>query len=155
MLMFRGNNPPKQKCRFEGLGPEERLALVERATVDDYAAAVDAIHHKVAPERSHEAHTDVVKLIDPKTGEVRSYAAQPLERTSIMAHALANAKKVVQKYRTEGGSIEAALQGCGNLAAFGVVLAHKYKDGNGRTARTAGSLYTKVMTALILNRWQT
>lgn len=125
---------------FEGLQPEGRLELVERATVDDYVAAVDAIHRKVVPDHSHDPHPETMKLVDPKTGEIRSYTARPEERRGIMEHALGVAKQVAQKYREEGGSIEDALQRCANLAAFGVVLAHTYENGNGRTARTLGEL---------------
>jgi|GEM_PF-3058304 len=124
---------------FDGLPPEERLALIEHATVDDYVAAVDAIHRKVAPDHSHDPHPETMKLV-ARTGEVTSHTARPEERRDIMEHALGAAKQVAQKYRQEGGSVEDALQRCGNLAAFGVVLAHTYKNGNGRAARTLGEL---------------
>src|SRR6266702_4662921 len=124
---------------FEGLPPEGRLALVEHATVDDYVTAVDTVHRKVAPGHSHGPHPETMKLV-ARTGEVTSHTARPEERRGIMEHALGAAKQVAQKYRQEGGSIEDALQRCGNLAAFGVVLAHTYENGNGRTARTLGEL---------------
>lgn len=125
---------------FEGLSPEGRLAIIERATVDDYVATIDAVHRKVAPDHSHEPHPEAVKFISPGTGEMSSYAAKPEERAGILSHALEAAKQVAQKHRQEGGSINDTLQRCGNLAAFGVVLAHNYEDGNGRTARTLGEL---------------
>jgi hypothetical protein len=124
---------------FESMPPEGRLSLVEHASVDDYMGAVDVIHRKVASEHSHDPHPIAVSFVG-KDGQVSSYAAQPEERAGIMRHALEAAKQVAQKYRQEGGSIEDALQRCGNLAAFGVVLAHNYENGNGRTARTLGEL---------------
>jgi hypothetical protein len=128
------------KAGFEGLSPADRLSLVEQASVEEYVATVDAIHHKVAPDHSHESHAEPVKIVDPKTGEVRSHTAQPADRLGIMEHALVAARQVAQKYHAEGGSIDDALQRCGNLDAFGVVLAHNYKNGNGRTARALGEL---------------
>jgi len=125
---------------LEGLTPEERLVMVETATLDDYKSAADALHRKVAPDHSHDEHPDAVKIIDPKTGAVRHYTAAPAERDGILSKALESAKLVVAKYRSEGGNIEDALQRCGNLAAFGIVLAHRYENGNGRTARTMGEL---------------
>jgi hypothetical protein len=125
---------------FEGLPPEGRLTLIEHATIDDYMTALDAVHRKVAPDYSHEFHPEAVKFANPSTGEVSAHAARPEERAGIMGHALGAAKQVVQKYRQEGGSVDEALQRCGNLAAFGVALAHNYKDGNGRAGRTLGEL---------------
>lgn len=124
---------------FEGLPPEGRLSLVEHATVDDYVSAVDAVHRKVAPDYSHEPHPEPMKLVG-RDGKVSSYTALPEERAGVMGYALEAAKQVARKYREEGGSIDDALQRCGNLAAFGVVLAHTYENGNGRTARTLGEL---------------
>ncbi len=127
------------KVGFEGLRPEERLALVENATIEDYMVAVDAIHRNVAPDYSHEPHPEPMKLVD-RDGIVKSYTALPEERAGIMEYALSVAKQIIKKYRQEGGSIDDALQRCANLAAFGVVLAHTYENGNGRTARTLGEL---------------
>ncbi|HSW75136.1 MAG TPA: hypothetical protein VLG16_04715 [Candidatus Saccharimonadales bacterium] len=127
------------EARLEGLSPEERLGLIERATVGDYEAAVDAIHYKVAPEHSHEPYTGAMWL-ESAPGEIVAYTAQPEDWAGIMTYALEKAKQVARKYRTEGGSIENALERCGNLGAFGVVLTHKYENGNGRTARSLGAL---------------
>lgn len=126
------------KAGLEGLSPEERLGLIERATVEDYEAAVDAIHYKVAPEHSHEYN--VGGCVASAPGEIVAYTAQPEDWVGIMAYALEKAKQVARKYRAEGGSIENALERCGNLGAFGVVLTHKYENGNGRTARSLGAL---------------
>lgn len=125
---------------LEGLTPDERLGLIEQATVEDYMNAADIIHRKVAPEHSHEPHPDPVKIVNPHTGEVSHYMAAPSEREGILNKALENAKKIVAKYRIEGGSPEDALQRCGNLAAFGLALAHIYEEGNGRMARTVGEI---------------
>ncbi len=127
------------KAGLEGLTAHERLDLIEQATVEDYLSAADIIHRKVAPEHSHEPHPAPMKLINPYTPEV-VYAATPSERAGILNKALDNAKKVVAKYRAEGGNPDDALQRCGNLAAFGIVLAHIYEGGNGRTARTMGEV---------------
>lgn len=128
---------------LEGLSQEARLAFIERATLEDYKAAADALHKKVAPEHSHDEHPDAVKITDPNTGEIRHYTAAPSERDSILGKALESAQLVAAKYRSEGGSLEDALQRCSNLAAFGLVLAHRYENGNGRTARTMGELIHK------------
>ena len=125
---------------YEGLDAEARLSLVEGASLEGYMGAVDAIHRKVAPDESPDLHPEPVKIVNPTTGEVRRYAARPEERAGIMTHALELAQRVARKYRAEGGSIDDTLQRCGNLAAFGVVLAHNYENGNGRTARTLGEL---------------
>lgn len=95
---------------------------------------------KVTLGHNYEVHPDVMKIIDPRTGAVSRHTAAPADRDGILAKALENAKLVTEKYRRDGGSLEDALQRCGNLAAFGLVLAHTYEDGNGRTARIIGEL---------------
>ncbi len=128
---------------LEGLSPENRLELIERATVGDFMAAINAIHHKVAPEDSHEPQPEQAKFSDSQTGDIHGFATEPEEREAILEHALSAAKQVVQKYREDGGSLDNTLQRCGDLAAFGIVLAHYYKDGNGRAARTIAELVYK------------
>jgi hypothetical protein len=125
---------------LDKLDSQARLGLIEQARLSDYQAAIDIVHRKVASEHSHEAHPESVKLEDPHTGEVRHRAAHPAMRSDILRKALENSQALVAKYRHEGGDVDEVLQRCGNLAAFGIVLAHIYKDGNGRTARTIGEL---------------
>lgn len=125
---------------IEGLTQEERLGLIEHATLSDFKTVVDLIHRKVAPEDSHEIRTKAGTISNLRTGEVVHHTAAPEMRDSILQRALEYAQQIVAKYRQEGGSLEEALQRCGNLAAFGMVLAHPYEDGNGRTARTIGEL---------------
>ncbi len=125
---------------FEGLTQEQRLEIIENATVDDYKKSADLLHQEVAPGEDHAEHSGTVKIINPDTNEVSHYTATPEERDGILQKALDNAKLVASKFREEGGSLEDALWRCSNLAAFGLVLAHRYKDANGRTARTMAEL---------------
>lgn len=128
---------------FEGLSAEQRLGVIERATLDDYKNAIDAIHRKVAPDDSPEPNPVRGYRNNRVTGEFTGWFVAPEDRDGVLSYALDQAKAVCAKYRTEGGDIDEALQRCGNLAAFGVVLAHTYTDGNGRTSRVLGELIHK------------
>lgn len=125
---------------FEGLSAEARLEVIEKASLDDYISSIDLVHRKVAPNESHEFNDRATSLVDPNTGEIRHSTAQPHEREDILQRALDNAQSVVAKYRQEGGDTEDVLRRCSNLAAFGILLAHPYGEGNGRVARTIGEL---------------
>jgi hypothetical protein len=125
---------------FEALTPEERLGVIENSTVADYKAAIDAVHRKVAPDESHEVNQKATKIADPNTGELRYMTAEPDARDGILEKAHGLAQEVIAVYRREGGDIENVLRRCGNLAAFGALLAHQYEEGNGRTARTIAEL---------------
>ncbi|RWZ78124.1 MAG: hypothetical protein EOT04_02845 [Candidatus Chaera renei] len=124
---------------FDNLSPEERLSVIEQARPEDFKGAVIALHRLVAPEADPEPTGRQMKLVGGN-GEVRHLAAQPDQRDKILGLALDKAKAVAAKYRREGGSIQDVLNRCGNLAAFGVTLAHLFEDGSGRTARVLGHL---------------
>ncbi len=138
------NNPARlaealEKGGFENLGDEKRLDIVEHATPEDFQQAVIGIHKLLAPEADPNPTERQMKLIG-KNGEVLHVAASPEQRDEILKWALRNAQAVVAKYRSEGGQIKDALNRCGNLLAFGVVMSHMFDDGSGRTARVLGHL---------------
>ena len=105
-LADRQNNLGEVLARagFEGLAPEARLELIERTTLADYKAAADVVHRKVAPEHSHGIHPEVVKIVNPTTGEISHYTAEPAMRDGILERALENAQLVA----TNTGKREAA-----------------------------------------------
>jgi hypothetical protein len=125
---------------YDGLDDEQRLEmLIEEASLDSYFDLVDKIHRSVAPNADPNQNPVASTISNPQ-GEVVAKLAEPAERMKILQTALDLAKQVAEKYRASGGSIRDALRRCGNLLAFGVVLAHPYKDGNGRTSRVLGML---------------
>lgn len=122
----------------EGLDDNGRLDLLERASMANFIAAVAVIHQKLTPEGDPNPMPRPMGVTDNKVKTV--FTAEPENRYGILEHAFNKSKELISKYRAEGGSLRNVLERCGNLAAFSIVLAHSFRDGNGRTARTMGEL---------------
>ena len=141
-----------QEFGFEGLNDNQRLNLIEQASVDDYIIASDIIHRKVAPDENPNFHPEPVKIENPKTKEVTHVTADPSKRIDILTHALSNAQKLVKEYREKGGDTKDVLQRCGNLAAFGILLAQAGKKVMAARQGSYVNLFKMGMTVPIMNK---
>lgn len=132
-----------QETGFDNYNAEDRLRLIESADLEDFKSVLDKFHSLLAPETEPTESSLRAKLIDPRTGETTGYLVEPEDRDKILNHALTNAKKLIDGYRNGGGSIDDVLRRCANLAGLSIVLAHRYEDGNGRTARAVSELVAR------------
>ncbi len=128
-----------EELGFDKMPPERRLEIIEHASLEDYIYGTAALHQKLAPEAPAYPLDRPIRLENKTTGSGKDLA-MPEERLPIFEKAHDLTMKVVAKYRKEGGSLQNVLNRCANLSAFGIVLAHPFEDGNGRTARTMAEL---------------
>ena len=128
-----------EQIGLETLEPDNRIELIEHATTADFIAVATMIHQMVAPEGDL-SPIDVTSYTTSTDGENRNPLAAPDERLPIFDKTVSLAHELIQKYRVEGGDQTNLLERLSNLAGFSIVLAHPFKDGNGRTARTLGAL---------------
>lgn len=126
---------------FDKLTKQQRVELIEHASLDDYKQVIDIIHEYFTKDTdiNRQPSSTPIKLVR-RDGTISAYTASPEERDEILNRALENSKVLINKFKHEGGDIDDLLERCSNLAAFGTVLSHAYVDGNGRTSRVLGYL---------------
>ena len=129
-----------ERLKLDELGPEQRLDAIRHASPESFVFGLTAVHQVVAPEADISPADYAMKMTDPRAENPDKLLAEPEQRMAIFDTAYTLAEQLVGKFDQEGGDIENVLERVANLAAFSIVLAHPFENGNGRTARTIGQL---------------
>ncbi len=119
------------------LDSTERADQLRTVTGEGVISLLDTIHRIVAADTSHEPNPVPTKLKDPE-GNITGILAAPENRRPIFDYA---AQKVRELSAVTGpAETQQFLNRAADTLAVAVVLAHPYKDGNGRSARTIAQL---------------
>lgn len=128
-----------EQLELSKLDAAARIELIKHAGVNDFIATMTMVHQVVAPD-TQLAPVKYSMSMKDKAGNITNNLASPESRYGICDKAVNLAHQVIEKYEETGGDIDNVVERLANLAAFSIVLAHPFEDGNGRTARTIGSL---------------
>lgn len=116
----------------------DRVRDISSFKADDIMAAAIALHIELAPNVSHEVTDTHMSVVGRSEDSEKRLLVAPEKRHEIfnkVAELLAELAKNVKP-----GEEQAYLERAGNVIALGLVLAHPFEDGNGRTARTLGHI---------------
>lgn len=118
---------------------DERIAqlrLISGAGLMDLATRV---HEIVAPEESHTPHEGAMHVQAPDGSSRQALMAQQ-DRQKHLDYAAGLVRQLVEMPVPDETSKAAQLRRVANVLALGLVQAHAFSDGNGRTARTVAQL---------------
>ncbi len=119
-----------EKIGLTDASPDERLDMLEEVSVEQMVYGLVALHNYLVPEGQ----------VGPITGQHSMSSgellAKPEDRLPIMEAAFKLSKDLIRAYKIAGGDPKNVLERIANLTAFSLLMAHPFKDGNGRTART-------------------
>ncbi len=112
----------------------ERVDDIASFRAEDILAAATVLHTELAPNESHEPHDEQSYVKGPGENAEKRMLAKPEERLQILD--FASQQLALLKESMQPGEEQAYLARAGNIIALSLVLAHVFKDGNGRTSRT-------------------
>lgn len=117
--------------------PAARAERVAGLTTEDLIAMVAEMHTALAPGTDINPTANSMHVKSPN-GLDDKELVKPDERIKVFEQVVGLVHEL--SGRIGQGDEEAFLERAANLVGLGVVLAHPYEDGNGRTARTLGHL---------------
>jgi hypothetical protein len=115
----------------------ERAVAVSRINTDKLISAVAVLHSVLAPEADLNPTKGAMYVGSPD-GTDKRQLVPPEDRLKIFEHVTHLTGQLAK--RIHKSASQAYLDRAANVIALGIVLAHPFEDGNGRTARVLAHL---------------